>query len=233
MVLNHQPATPPANSKGVNMLSVREIASGEGFELYGNPSDWSEFRAAVMFAASVVDPKSEKEGRPMLGGVRVEACGIHAGVVATDRYRLAWAHLSGHPVDQFMSATVERAATIPAREFVAGVKSPKSSGPFRLVVDNAVNTWALSVNDVTVSGSTIAGNFPAWRALVPELPETSAGGFSLDPELVAGIFASIRKAFGGSKCKPVTLSQTAENKPVLLSGFAAGALALIMPVRVI
>jgi hypothetical protein len=215
------------------MLSVREIEGGDGFQLYGVPADWSEFRAAVMFAASVVDPKAEKEGRPMLGGVRVEACGIHAGIVATDRYRLAWAHLSGHPVDQFMSATVERAATIPAREFVAGVKSAKISGPFSLVIDNAAGVWSLSVNDSTISGRTILGKFPEWRGLVPELPETSAGGFSLDPKLVATIFSSISSAFGGSKCKPVTLSQAAENKPVLLSGFAKGALALIMPVRVI
>ena len=215
------------------MLSIREIESGDGFELYGLPEDWADFRAAVTFASAVTDSKADKEGRPVFGGVRIEAAGVWAGIIATDRYRLAWAELSGLPVDQLIGATVDHAATIPAREILAGVKSAKCFGPFRLVIDNAAGVWSLSVNDSTISGRTILGKFPEWRGLVPELPETSAGGFSLDPELAAGIFASIRKAFGGSKCKPVTISQAAQFKPVLLSGFAVNALAIIMPVRTV
>jgi len=117
------------------MLSVREIASGDGFELYGVPGDWAAFRAAVIFAGAAVDTKADKEGRPIFGGLRFEAVGVNCGVIASDRYRLAWAELNGHNVDQLTELSnhkkVDHAGTIPARELLAGVKPSKVVGPFR------------------------------------------------------------------------------------------------------
>lgn len=217
------------------MLSVREIASGDGFELYGVPGDWAAFRAAVIFAGAAVDMKADKEGRPIFGGLRFEAVGVHCGVIATDRYRLAWAELNGHAVENLTGptngATVDHAGTIPARELLAAVKPSKVVGPFRLVIDNAAGVWSLAVNDSTVSGRTILGDFPKWRPLIPEAVEDSAGGFSLAPDLLAGFMSGISKAFkvsGGVK-----LTQAAQNRAVMLSGFSDSARGLIMPIRTV
>lgn len=213
------------------MLSVREIASGDGFELYGVPGDWAAFRAAVIFASAVTDSKADKEGRPMFGGVRIEAAGIHAGIVATDRYRLAWAEMSGLDVEGLQAAAVDHAGTIPARDLLAGVKPSKVSGPFSLVIDNAAGVWSLAVNDSTVSGRIILGEYPKWRPLIPEAVEDSAGGFSLAPDLLAGFMSGISKAFkvsGGVK-----LTQAAQNRAVMLSGFSDSARGLIAPIRTV
>jgi hypothetical protein len=215
------------------MLSVREIASGDGFELYGLSADWAAFRAAVIFAGAAVDTKAEKEGRPIFGGLHFEAVGVHCGVIASDRYRLAWAELNGYDVENLTALSehkaVDHAGTIPARELLAAVKPSKVVGPFRLVIDNAAGVWSLAVNDSTVSGRTILGDFPKWRQLVPEMSDDSAGGFSLSPDLLAGFMSGISKAFkvsGGVK-----LSQAAPNRAVMLSGFSDSARGLIMPIR--
>jgi hypothetical protein len=213
------------------MLSVREIASGDGFELYGVPTDWAAFRAAVIFASAAADSKAEKEGRPVFGGLRIEAAGIHAGIISTDRYRLAWAELSGLAVEDLQAAAVDHAGTIPARDLLAAVKPSKVVGPFRLVIDNAAGVWSLSVNDSTISGRTIIGDFPKWRQLLTDIPTDSAGGFSLSPDLLAGFMSGISKAFkvsGGVK-----LTQAAQNRAVMLSGFSNSARGLIMPIRTV
>ena len=219
------------------MLSVREIASGDGFELYGVPTDWAAFRAAVIFAGSAADLKAGQNsgGLAFTGGLRFEAVGVNCGVIATDRYRLAWAELNGHDVEQLTALSdhkaVDHAGTIPARELLAAVKPSKVVGPFRLVIDNAAGVWSLAVNDSTISGRTIIGDFPKWRPLIPEAVEDSAGGFSLSPDLLAGFMSGISKAFkvsGGVK-----LSQAAPLKPVILSGFSDSARGLIMPIRTV
>lgn len=217
------------------MLSVREIASGDGFELYGLPTDWAAFRAAVIFAGAAVDTKAGNVGPlAFTGGLRFEAVGVNCGVIASDRFRLAYAELNGHDVEQLTALKdhkkVDHAGTIPARELLAAVKPSKVVGPFRLVIDNAAGVWSLVVNDSTVSGRTILGDFPKWRQLIPEIPTDSAGGFSLSPDLLAGFMSGISKAFkvsGGVK-----LSQAAPLKPVILSGFSDSARGLIMPIRV-
>jgi hypothetical protein len=219
------------------MLSVREIASGDGFELYGVPSDWAAFRAGVIFAGAAADTKAGQNsgGLAFTGGLRFEAVGINCGVIATDRYRLAWAELNGHDVEQLTELSnhhkVDHAGTIPVRELLAAIKPAKVVGPFRLVIDNAAGVWSLAANDSTVSGRTLLGDFPKWRPLIPEISDTSAGGFSLSPDLLAGFMSGISKAFkvsGGVK-----LSQAAENRAVMLSGFSDSARGLIMPIRTV
>lgn len=212
------------------MLSVREITSGDGFELYGVPKDWAAFRAAVIFAGAAVDTKAARNGWPVMGGLCFEAAGVRCGVVATDKIRLAWADLNGHEVEEFQGAGVDRVGIVPARELLVAVKPSRVVGPFRLVIDNAAGVWSLNTNDSTVSGRTISGNFPKWRQLVPEIPADSAGGFSLNPVLLSGFMSGISKAFG---FEPVKLSQAAKHKPVMLSGFSKSARGLIMPIRVI
>lgn len=212
------------------MLSVREIESGDGFQLYGTREDWAAFRAAVIFASAAAG--KPQAGLEMFSGLRIEAAGIHAGIVATDRYRLAWAEMSGLDVEGLQAAAVDHAGTIAARDLLAGVKPSKVSGPFSLVIDNAAGVWSLSVNDSTISGRTISGEFPKWRGLVPELAGDSAGGFALSPELLAGFMSGISKAFT-TKAPPVTMRQAAQFKPVVLSGFSNSARGLIMPVRTV
>jgi hypothetical protein len=213
------------------MLSVREIESGDGFQLYGTQEDWAAFRAGVIFSSAAAS--KPVAGLEIFSGLRIEAAGIHAGIVSTDRYRLAWAELSGLDVEGLQAAAVDHAGIIPARDLLAGVKSSKISGPFSLVIDNAAGVWSLSVNDSTISGRTISGKFPEWRGLVPELAGDSAGGFALSPDLLAGFMSGIAKAFNSKDSKPVTLSQAADLKPVLLSGFSNSARGLIMPVRTV
>ena len=215
------------------MLSVREIASGDGFELYGVPTDWAAFRAAVIFAGAAADLKAGQNsgGLAFTGGLRVEAAGVRCGVIASDRFRLAWADLNGHNVEEFQAAGVDRAGTIPARELLAAVKPSKVVGPFRLVIDNAAGVWSLAVNDSTVSGRTILGDFPKWRQLLTDIPTDSAGGFSLAPDLLAGFMSGISKAFKSSN--GVKLSQAGPNKAVYLSGFSDSARGLIMPIRTV
>lgn len=216
------------------MLSVREIESGDGFELYGLSADWLPFRAAVIFAGAAVDTKAGNVGPlAFTGGLRFEAVGVHCGVIASDRFRLAWAELNGYDIENLTALNdhkkVDHAGTIPARELLAAVKPSKVVGPFRLVIDNAAGVWSLAVNDSTVSGRTILGDFPKWRPLVPEMSDDSAGGFSLSPDLLAGFMSGISKAFkvsGGVK-----LSQAAPNRAVMLSGFSDSARGLIMPIR--
>ena len=213
------------------MLSVREIASGDGFELYGLSEDWAAFRTGVIFASAAAS--KPVAGLEIFSGLKIEAAGIHAGIVSTDRYRLAWAELSGLDVEGLQAAAVDHFGIIPARDLLAGVKPSKVAGPFRLVIDNAVGVWSLSVDDSTISGRTVSGEFPKWRGLVPEIGDTSAGGFSLSPDLLAGFMSGISKAFGSKDSKPVKLSQAAELKPVLLSGFSNSARGVIMPVRTV
>ena len=223
------------NIKGLNMLSVREIASGDGFELYGVPTDWAAFRAAVIFAGAAVDTKADKAGLPIFGGLHFEAVGVNCGVIASDRFRLAYAELNGFDVENLTALSnhkaVDHAGTIPARELLAGVKPSKVVGPFSLVIDNAAGVWSLAANDSTISGRTILGDFPKWRQLLTDIPTDSAGGFSLSPDLLAGFMSGISKAFKSSN--GVKLSQAGQNKAVILSGFSDSARGLIMPIRTV
>jgi hypothetical protein len=215
------------------MLSVREIASGDGFELYGLGADWLPFRSAVIFASAAADTKPGQGPLAVFSGLRFEAVGVNCGVIASDRFRLAWAELNGHDVEQLTALSdhkaVDHAGTIPARELLAAVKPSKVVGPFRLVIDNAAGVWSLSVNDSTISGRTIIGDFPKWRQLLTDIPTDSAGGFSLSPDLLAGFMSGISKAFKSSN--GVKLSQAGQNKAVILSGFSDSARGLIMPIR--
>ena len=216
--------------KGLNMLDILEIESGNGFQLYGGRQDWAAFRAGVVFASAAAS--KPVAGLEIFSGLKIEAAGTFAGIVSTDRYRLAWAELSGQAVEDLQAGTVDNSGIIPARDLLAGVKPSKISGGFRLVVDNAAGSWSLSVNDSTISGRLIVGEFPKWRQLVPDISADSAGGFALAPELLAGFMSGISKAFG-SKVPAVSMKQAAPLKPVMLSGFSNSARGLIMPVRVI
>jgi DNA polymerase-3 subunit beta len=152
---------------------------------------------------------------PTLTGVRLEWGPGYLRAVATDRYRLA---IIEHHAEETGSA-VEGSALVPAKEFVAYVKTlPKPTRyglPAVVMVkpgDGEVTFTCTSPDgEVTRTIRTLVGEFPRYDKLVPtEFGALPAEGIAMNPQYVADV---AKMPVG--KNTPVRVQFTAPNRPMV------------------
>lgn len=173
---------------------------------------------------------------PVLTGVRLEWGPGFLRAVATDRYRLA---IIEHHAEETGSA-IEGSALVPAKEFVAYVKSLPKPARFGLPAvvmikpgeDEVTFTCTSSDGEVSRTIRTLYGEFPRYEKLVPtEFEALPAEGIAMNPQYVADV-AKMPVA----KNTPVRVQFTAPNKPMVwTAGGKDEGLTwkyLLMPVRV-
>lgn len=172
---------------------------------------------------------------PTLTGVRLEWGPGYLRAVATDRYRLAIVEHTGEDT----GAAVEGHALVPAKEFVAYVKTLPKPARYGLPAVVMVKpgegevtfTCTTADGEVTRTIRTLDGEFPKYDRLVPtEFDALPAEGIAMNPQYVADV-----AKMPNGKGVPVRVQFTAPNRPMVWWGGVPGSdmhwKYLLMPVR--
>lgn len=168
---------------GSSKTKIKTVAASE-FPLIPQVSGGNTYRATAedlrSAVAAVIFSASPNEARPELTGLlmRFSSSGPATGSVtlaATDSYRLAEAVVPLHEG----SATGEKAVIVPARTMgelqrILGGLRDDADLPETVEITLADNQLLFRYGPIEMVSRTIEGNYPDYRAVIPETSRTSA-----------------------------------------------------------
>lgn len=182
----------------------------------------------VDMAKAVALAAGKDASLPILMDVYMDWDGFTLTLAATDRYTLHVAEWIPEPADAPQGGPFT--LHLPAKQLLDALKVKKCA-------TFTVKDGALSVNDWDGNVRTVAhhdGEFPKFRALIPEQCEGVAGPFYVDPAKLAVSAKACMLA--GGKNVPVLFTQHDTNRPIRYTPQSTpdrwSFTGLIMPVRV-